>query len=76
VNNKRRKQLHAIDERLLNLLDDIGDICKEEQEAFDNMPESLQNSAKGEIASAAIDALQDAVNALDEASAALSEALT
>ena len=39
----------------------------DEQEYFDNMPESLQGGDKGQAAEAAVSALDDAVNELDGA---------
>ena len=50
-----------------SIKDEIEDILWEEQDAYDNMPESLQYSMRGEESSDAIDSLQEAVDALDEA---------
>lgn len=48
MNNQRRKQI----QKALNLLAEAKDILEEvmnaEQEAFDNLPEGLQCSEKGE----------------------------
>lgn len=38
----------------------------EEREYYDNMPESIQQSERGEVAGAAADNLEAAVNYLDE----------
>ena len=41
--------------------------CKdEEQEYYDNMPESFQNGERGSNAQTAIDAMQEGMDALDE----------
>lgn len=45
----------------------IEGIRDEEQDYLDNMPESFQNSEKGEAAQGAIDALDEAIDALDAA---------
>ena len=45
-----------------------------EQEAYDNMPESLQNGERGEQASSAIDQMQIAIDSLGEAESAIEEA--
>lgn len=76
MNKSRRKRIAvAIDnlERITNydsiesIKDEIEDILWEENDAYDNMPESLQYSVRGEESSEAIDNLQEAVDALDEA---------
>lgn len=60
MNNARRKQLRTILERLNECLGELETVRDEEQEAFDNMPEGLQASEKGERASTAISELDDA----------------
>ena len=49
MNKNRRKQLERIVEQLENLRDDLEMLKDEEQECFDNLPESLQESEKGEM---------------------------
>ncbi|TYK70294.1 hypothetical protein FSY45_24855 [Comamonas sp. Z1] len=53
-------------EQANQLREDIDAVRDEEQEAFDNMLESLQNGEKGEKAQAAIDAMDEAVGYLDD----------
>jgi hypothetical protein len=48
------------------LCGEIEDAKNEEQEYYDNMPEGLQNGEKGQAASNAVDALQQAYDALSE----------
>ncbi len=48
MNNDRRNRLNAAKEKLLALIDDIEEIRMEEEVAFENMPESLQESERGE----------------------------
>ena len=59
MNNQRRKQI----QKALNLLAEAKDILEEvmnaEQEAFDNLPESIQYSEKGE-------AMEDNIYNLEE----------
>lgn len=56
-------------------IDDIGSqaetIGEEEQEKFDNMPEGLQSSERGEKLEAAVSAAEDAKQAADDAVNAL-----
>lgn len=75
MNNDRRKDLADIRGQLEELNATFDDLktrleqCKDdEQEYYDNMPESLQGGEKGERAQAAVDALDEAYNALDEIS--------
>lgn len=48
MNNTRRKAIMKIAERLEELKTDFELLRDEEQEAFDNMPESIQESERGE----------------------------
>lgn len=65
MNAKRRKEL----EKVIALIEDAKsqlEILKdEEQEAFDNMPESLKYSEKGEKMEEAINYLDDSSNELE-----------
>lgn len=48
--------------KIVNLNQAIQEIADEEQDSFDNMPESLQASDRGAQSEAAIDILNDAVS--------------
>ena len=72
MNVKRRKELHALIDRLRvaadeasNLYTDFSITVDEEREAFDNMPESLQQSEKGEATSEGLNTLESALSMLD-----------
>ena len=67
MNNTRRKAIMKIAERLEELKTDFELLRDEEQEAFDNMPESIQESERGEQMQEAIDALDEACCSIDEA---------
>ena len=45
----------------------IEDIRDQEQDAFDNLPESLQESERGDAMSEAIDNLESAMESVEEA---------
>lgn len=66
MNKPRRKEL----ERALAMIAEARDIiesCKdEEQEAFDNLPESIQYGEQGERMEGFIDILENAIDQLDE----------
>jgi hypothetical protein len=59
MNNKRRARLHKINDELENLI-------YEEQEAFDNMPEGIQESERGTISEEAVNYMEDAKSAIEE----------
>jgi hypothetical protein len=74
MNADRRKDIKAIAARLddvqrarlvllefvQGVVDDIDSAMGQEQEAFDNLPESLQEGDRGQQMSAAIEALENA----------------
>lgn len=72
MNNNRRKEIAALDERLQAvvaeleaLIGDIENVRDEEQDYFDNMPESIQAGERGDRASEVVAALDDAINELE-----------
>ena len=80
MNNKRRKQIQLIvqrAERIIDMLtalrDDTEEILNDEIDAFESMPESLQESDRGQNSQDAQDSLSDAIDALDEAISCLEE---
>lgn len=58
MNNERRARIRAIISKLEELNSEIEDIRSEEQDAFDNMPEGLQSSERGDQAQEAISNLE------------------
>lgn len=75
MNNARRKMIEGIIGRIETLKDEIDAVLSEEQEAFDNMPEGLQQSARGEAAENAIGSLETATGQLEEAIGELNSAM-
>ncbi|WP_282347967.1 hypothetical protein [Pseudomonas sp. PS01301] len=67
MNNERRKQIAALLDRIESVCSEVEDLQSEEQDYYDNMPESFQGGEKGENAQAAIDALDSAAQSLREA---------
>ena len=70
MNKARRKEIQDAVKKIEGLVQNILD---DEQEAYDNMPESLQESENGsnsvdaqESLEAAIDALEEAISYLEE----------
>ncbi|MFA4871384.1 MAG: hypothetical protein WC623_24510 [Pedobacter sp.] len=74
MNIDRRKRLVKISDAIAELSSDIEGIMEEEQEYYDNMPESFQNGEKGDLAQTAIDALQSAQDNCDEIIGSIEEA--
>jgi hypothetical protein len=71
MNKQRRKEI-------ANTIRDIervvSNILEDEEEAFDNMPENLQYSERGDMSQEAQDNLSCAVDALEEAISYLEDA--
>lgn len=66
MNNERRKQLDKVAALLSEARGELENIASDEREAFDNMPEGLQQSEKGERASEIADSLDDCVSRLED----------
>ncbi|MEM8515121.1 uncharacterized Zn finger protein (UPF0148 family) [Massilia sp. MP_M2] len=83
MNKERRKiintQWHAMEElkamhaavvaKAEEIKAELENVRDEEQESFDNMPEGLQQSDRGQTSEQAIANLDTAINALDEIAA-------
>ena len=74
MNNQRRKEINAVLEELSALRSRIETIQSEEQDAYDNMPEGLQQPERGEKAEQACSELDDAIGAFDDLESALNGA--
>lgn len=74
MNKERRKQIAKVIDELQGLSVTIESIRDDEQDYFDNMPEGIQSSEKGERAEAATYALDMAYEAIEEAIGQLEEA--
>lgn len=74
MNNQRRKEIEAVLNELADLRSRIETIQSEEQDAYDNMPEGLRASERGEKAEAACSNLDNAICAFDEIESALNDA--
>lgn len=66
MNKARRKELSRIAEELENLRDALDAVASEEREAYDNLPESLQESDRGCAMEEAVDELDDICGELDD----------
>ena len=67
MNNDRRKAIQKVIDELEEMKVTIEDLRDEEQqEAFDNMPESLQDSERGQASQQAYDNLESSINYFEE----------
>ena len=73
MNKQRRKRL----EKSYGLIDEameiIQDVMDEEQEAYDNLPESFQNGERGEEMRGYIEMLEEASGYLDDTKSVVAE---
>lgn len=60
MNNDRRNRIRKLISQLEEINSEIEEILSEEQDAFDNMPEGLQSSERGDLAQEAISNLENA----------------
>lgn len=74
MNAARRLKIAALLAKLDEVANEVADVYEEEQEYFDNMPESFQNGDKGGTVQEALDALETAQNAVTEAIDGLTQA--
>lgn len=66
MNKDRRARIQALIKKLEDIKEDIDFIKDEEQEYYDNMPESIQAGEKGDKAQEAVDNLDYACSQIDE----------
>lgn len=48
MNKERRTRIAAAMDKLEEIAAELGELAQEEQEAFDSLPEGLQNGEKGQ----------------------------
>ena len=65
MNKARRKEIARAIELMEQAYEILEVVCGDEQQAFDNMPESLQCSERGEDMEANIYAIEAALDGLD-----------
>lgn len=84
MNNARRKEIKATIQHLKELVEttsvefdniksEIESIQEDEQQALDNMPESLEGSERYSAIEDALENLQSALDSVDEADSAFTE---
>ena len=67
MNKIRRRELEQAKQILKDAKEIIESVYKEEEEAFDNLPENLQDSSKGDTMEDNVFEMEDAIENIDEA---------
>ena len=75
MNAQRRKQIEKLNEEVRDILGRVEELKDEEQEYYDNMPESFQSGDKGQQAEQAVDTLDSAMQSLEEVASYLEESV-
>ena len=75
MNAQRRKEIEEVLNELADLRSRVDAIHGEAQDAYDNMPEGLKASERGQASEAAASALDGALTAFDEIESSLNEAM-
>lgn len=66
MNKQRRGQIANIIKKLQSISAELSDVLSEEELVFDNMPENLQGSMRGEESEEAIDIMSEALDGIEE----------
>ena len=68
MNKATRRKIERIgEEQMEEIIAKFEEIRDEEQEKFDNLPEGIQESEKGEAFESAIDSLEEIISELETA---------
>lgn len=71
MNKIRINNLKKLDVRLEQLIHEFEKVLNDEQSAFENMPENLQSSERGEVMEIAIDSLSEVIDLIQDARTSL-----
>lgn len=75
MNKARRTKLHKAIELLEQVNSILEDCNQEENEYYDNMPESFQSGEKGDKAQQAISSIDDAYNQIEDTISFIEDAI-
>lgn len=65
MNAQRRKRIDALIVKMQEISTEIEELQSEERDAFDNLPESIQYSERGEQMERSADSLEEAQSDID-----------
>lgn len=74
MNRIRRKELQDILDQMTQLRERLETVMNEEQEAYDNLPDSIQDGGQGIKMSNAIDCMDTALSSMEDIEEALTDA--
>ena len=74
MNKDRRARISKLQEQLQDIMSALDEIRNEEQEAYDNMPESIQYGERGDAMTDAIDNMDEAASLLEDIDSYLDDA--
>lgn len=75
MNKNRRDRLAKLSDQISDIMDKLEELRDEELEAFENLPESLNSSERGEVMQTAIGAMDDALSSLENADSRILDAM-
>jgi hypothetical protein len=75
MNKERRKIIKEAIDKITEAQDLLSTVLNEEQEAFDNLPEGIQMSERGETMEQYINSIDDIIYNIDEGVSTLEEML-
>lgn len=73
MNKDRRNKIKKIISDIESIADKLRSVLSEEEMAFENMPENLQSSMRGEESEESIDYMNEAIESLESAISQLEE---
>lgn len=73
MNKIRRNQIQQTIQQIEEIRDALQDILNDEYEAYDNMPDGLKYSERGEASEEAQASMESAIDSLGEATSYLEE---
>lgn len=73
MNQSRRNRIREIQEKLTSLTEEVELLLEEEQDAYENMPDSIKESECGEKAMRAVDILEDAKGQIEDSASTLED---
>jgi len=74
MNKIRRSSLNTINQKLAELWEELEGILTDEEAAYDNLPEGIQDSLRGETMAEGIDQLENALDEIEAAKEAINAA--
>lgn len=75
MNKNRRDRLAKLSDQIYDIMEKLEELRDEELEAFENLPESLNSSERGETMQTAIGAMDDALSSLENADSRILDAM-